>query len=67
VAKKFWCVWIATEVNATVATSVANRPGWPASAEPPSVTKVAEPGAATTPVANNACVRDSANANKSNN
>ena len=60
-------MWIATEVNATVATSVANRPGWPASAEPPSVTKVAEPGAVTTPVANNACVRDSANANKSNN
>ncbi len=67
VPKKFWCVWTATEVSATAATSAANRPDWPASAERPSAIKVAVSGAATTPVANDACARDSANASKSNN
>jgi hypothetical protein len=67
VPKKFWCAHIATEVSATAATSVANRPDWRASAEPPSAIKVAEPGAAIMLVANNTCARASANASKSNN
>jgi hypothetical protein len=64
VAKKFWCVLIASEVSATAVQRVANRPDWPASAELPGAIKVAVPGAATTPVGNNACVRDSARRSK---
>jgi len=58
---------IATEVSVTAVMGVANRHVWPVSAEPPGSIRIAESVAATMPVANDACVRDSANASKSQN
>ena len=59
VTSKCWCARLATEVSATAALSVANRHDWRASAEPQGSIRTAEPGAVTTPVANNAGARAS--------